>query len=131
MALFVPHSTTIREAGDRWRHAAAAVGRDIQTGKTSVLDRHHQTIDDLAPPGATPTIDPLPRRFADFVTLGDALDYAATGRRGMNFHDARGTLVQAYPYAQLREDALANAGRFMALESGAAAQQCSEGSPNP
>ena len=44
----------------------------------------------------TPTVDALPRRFADFETLGAALDYAATGVRGLNFHDARGTLVQPY-----------------------------------
>ena len=31
----------------------------------------------LRPPGATPTIDRLPRRIADFGTLGEALDYAA------------------------------------------------------
>jgi fatty-acyl-CoA synthase len=70
---------------------------------------------DLSPPGATPTLDPLDRRFADFATLGDALDYAATGRRGMNFHDARGTLTRAYPFAELRNDALAHARRFAAL----------------
>jgi fatty-acyl-CoA synthase len=64
---------------------------------------------DLAPPGATPTCDAQPRRMADFATVGDALDYAAEGRRGMNFHDARGTLVQSYPYAELRRDALAHA----------------------
>ncbi|MEO6040903.1 MAG: fatty acyl-AMP ligase [Croceibacterium sp.] len=69
----------------------------------------------LAPPGATPTLDSHPRRIADFETLGDALDYAAQGRRGMNFHDARGTLLRAYPYTELRSDALANARRFMAL----------------
>ena len=57
----------------------------------------------------------LPRRIADFATLGEALDYAASGRRGMNFHDARGTLVRAYPYSELREDALAHARRFVAL----------------
>jgi len=57
----------------------------------------------------------LQRRFADFETLGDALDYAATGTRGMNFHDARGTLTRAYPYATLREDSLAHARRFMTL----------------
>ena len=33
----------------------------------------------------------------------------------MNFHDARGTLVRAYPYAELRDDALAHARRFVAL----------------
>ena len=70
---------------------------------------------DLAPPGATPTTDSLPRRIADFDTLAEALDYAARGRRGLNFHDARGTLVRAYPYSELRDDALANARRFVAL----------------
>ena len=69
----------------------------------------------LAPPGATATLDSHPRRIADFDTLGEALDYAAQGRRGMNFHDARGTLLRAYPYAELRRDAIANARRFMAL----------------
>ena len=57
--------------------------------------------DPMAPAGATPTTDPLERRFSDFATLGEALDYAATGRRGMNFHDARGTLQRAYLYAGL------------------------------
>ena len=58
---------------------------------------------DLSPNGATPTRDTLARRFADFDTLGDALDYAASGVRGMNFHDARGTLTRAYPYRELVE----------------------------
>ncbi len=70
---------------------------------------------DLAPAGATPTTDSLPRRIADFDTLAEALDYAARGRRGMNFHDARGTLTRAYPYSQLREDSIANAYRFLGL----------------
>ena len=62
----------------------------------------------------TPTHDDLPRRFADFATMPEALDYAARGVRGLNFHDARGTLVRAYPYAELREDALDNAARLIA-----------------
>jgi len=62
----------------------------------------------------TPTVDALPRRFADFETLGAALDYAATGVRGLNFHDARGTLVLPYRFAQLRADAIANAHRLIA-----------------
>ena len=62
----------------------------------------------------TPTLDDLPRRFADFTTLGAALDYAATGVRGLNFHDARGTLIRAYPFAELRDDALAAAHRLIA-----------------
>ncbi|MEO6580258.1 MAG: fatty acyl-AMP ligase [Sphingomicrobium sp.] len=70
---------------------------------------------ELSPTGATPTLDALGRRHADFDTLGDALDYAATGRRGMNFHDARGTLVRAYPYSQLSQDAAQHARRFVTL----------------
>jgi len=70
---------------------------------------------DLAPAGATPTTDSLPRRIADFDTLAEALDYAAMGRRGLNFHDARGALVRAYPYSELRTDSLANARRFVAM----------------
>nr|WP_255554742.1 fatty acyl-AMP ligase [Sphingomicrobium sp. B8] len=69
----------------------------------------------MAPEGATPTLDTQPRRIADFATVGDALDYAAQGSRGMNFHDARGTLLRTYPYAELREDALGYARRFMTL----------------
>ena len=57
----------------------------------------------------TPTDDGLPRRYADFATVTEALDYAAQGRKGMNFHDARATLVRVYPFAELREDALASA----------------------
>ncbi len=67
-----------------------------------------------AAPRATPTEDVLVRRFADFETLGEALDYAATGARGLNFHDARGTLTRAYQFAELRTDALAMAHRLIA-----------------
>ena len=73
------------------------------------------TASDLGPAGATPTWDDLPRRISDFTTLGEALDYAAKGKRGMNFHDARGTLDTPYPYSELRRDALDLARRFMAL----------------
>ena len=61
----------------------------------------------------TPTRDDLPRRLADFGTLGEALDYAATGSRGFNFHDARATLVRAYTFAELRADALVEARRLI------------------
>ena len=62
----------------------------------------------------TPTQDSVARRWADFETLGAALDYAATGERGLNFHDARGTLVRPYPFSEMREDALAQARRLIA-----------------
>jgi fatty-acyl-CoA synthase len=67
-----------------------------------------------APLAYTPTADALPRRFADFATLGEALDYAAKGVRGLNFHDPRGKLVRAYGYAELRKDAIAAAYRLIA-----------------
>jgi len=62
----------------------------------------------------TPTDDDLPRRYADFATMMEALDYVAQGRKGINLHDARATLVRVYPYAELRADAIAAAHRFTA-----------------
>ena len=62
----------------------------------------------------TPSDDALPRRFADFPTLGEALDYAAGGTRGLNFHDPRGNLIRPYPFAELRQDALTVARRLIA-----------------
>ena len=62
----------------------------------------------------TATSDDLPRRFSEFDTLGQALDYAAQGSRGLNFHDPRGTLARAYTYREMRSDALAAARRMIA-----------------
>jgi fatty-acyl-CoA synthase len=75
-----------------------------------VLEPEDTTID-LTP---TPNADDLPRRMADFATFCDALDYAAKGKRGLNFHDPRGALTRAYPFSELREDSLAMARRFVA-----------------
>jgi fatty-acyl-CoA synthase len=80
-----------------------------------VLHRSARQEIELAPPGATATLDDLPRRLADFATLGDALDYAAQGQRGLNFHDARGILTQAYPFSELRTDSIACARRLVSL----------------
>jgi fatty-acyl-CoA synthase len=63
---------------------------------------------------ATPTFDQLAARRADFGTLGEALDYAAKGAKGFNFHDARADLVRAYPYAELARDARRQALRLIA-----------------
>lgn len=65
---------------------------------------------DLTP---TPTADNHPRRFADFPTLGEALDYAAEGMRGFNFYDARASLVRVYPFKELQSDAHAAARRLI------------------
>ena len=62
----------------------------------------------------TPNEDDLPRRFSDFATFNEALDYAAQGKRGMNFHDPRGTLKRVYPFSELRQDSLAMARRLIA-----------------
>ncbi len=88
----------------------------IDTSRAMTTDPLTKPAIDRAAPNvtATPTEDALPRRFADFATLGDALDYAATGTRGLNFHDARGTLTQPYPYAQLQRDARKMADRLIA-----------------
>ncbi|WP_415643228.1 fatty acyl-AMP ligase [Sphingomonas antarctica] len=51
--------------------------------------------------------------MSDFATLGAALDYAATGARGLNFHDARGNPLRAYTFAELQSDACAMARRLM------------------
>ncbi len=73
-----------------------------------VIDRPQASI------SPTVTADDVPRRFSEFETLGAALDYAARGRRGLNFHDARGNLARAYPYAEMRDDAVAMARRLVA-----------------
>ncbi|MDN5937444.1 MAG: AMP-binding protein, partial [Salinisphaera sp.] len=65
--------------------------------------------------GLTPTRNTLPMRRGDFATLVQALDYAALGETGLNFHDGRGSLQIALPYAQLRRRALATARRLIAL----------------
>jgi len=80
-----------------------------------LLERNASMTSELAPAGATPTLDCQARRLARFRTIGEALDYAALGRRGLNFHDARGSLTRAYPFSELREDALLAARRFVAL----------------
>jgi fatty-acyl-CoA synthase len=62
----------------------------------------------------TPTDDGTVRRYADFATLGEALDYAAQGARGLNFHDARARLERVYPFSELRGDAVDWARRLIA-----------------
>src|SRR3954452_24877253 len=109
MTPFLCH--TRRSRGKRLRGARSLI---IQ-GRDRVLERNASFTNELAPAGATPTLDSLPRRLADFGTIGEALDYAARGARGLNFHDARGTLARAYPYSVLREDAQIVARRFVAL----------------
>ena len=61
----------------------------------------------------TPTESGLPQIVGEFPTMLDALDYAANGRSGLNFHSVKGELVTALPYARLRHAARALAGRLL------------------
>jgi fatty-acyl-CoA synthase len=62
----------------------------------------------------TPTASERTVRFADFPTLTQALDFAATGETGVNLYSLRGELVEAIPYAKLRDDAVVLARRLLA-----------------
>jgi fatty-acyl-CoA synthase len=81
------------------------------TAEADTLPRAETRGETLTP---TVTLDSLPRRLADFATLGEALDYAAAGARGLNFHDPRGRLVRVFPFRELREEAFAAARRLIA-----------------
>lgn len=62
----------------------------------------------------TPTAPDRPFRQGGFATLTEALDFAAGGPTGVNLYGLRGELILALPYAELRERALALAGRILA-----------------
>jgi fatty-acyl-CoA synthase len=61
----------------------------------------------------TPTAPDRSFRPADFRTITEALDFAATGETGVNIHSLRGELVEALPYRTLREQALALAPKLL------------------
>jgi len=61
----------------------------------------------------TPTISGIAMRCADFSTLGEALDYAATGQTGINFYSARKGLEVTLPYTELRDRAKDLAGLML------------------
>lgn len=66
----------------------------------------------------TPTASGIALRSADFSTLTEALDYAASGRTGFNYYDGRGELVTALPYRELRDKARDLARRLRRFERG-------------
>ncbi len=81
---------------------------------------------------ATPTLNSLPLRRADFASLADALDYAAQGDTGANFHSGSGKLATVLPYRMLRVQALALARRLLSLplERGARVAMVAETNPD-
>ena len=52
-------------------------------------------------------------RRAEFSTLTEALDYAATGRAGFNFYSGRGELLDVLPYRDLQDQARSLARRMI------------------
>src|SRR3546814_1232538 len=80
--------------------AAAPAFRDVASPMT---EKNNVAADEivLTP---TPTPSAHPRRFSDFATLGEALDYAAQGGRGIHFPDTRGRPRPAYRYRAPRDD---------------------------
>ena len=52
-------------------------------------------------------------RRAEFSTLTEALDYAATGRAGFNFYSGRGELLAVLPYRDLKYQAQSLARRMI------------------
>ena len=61
----------------------------------------------------TPTLRGLPLIHAEFETLWQGLDYAATCDTGFNFFDGKGKLKTALPYGELRERAVATAKKLV------------------
>ncbi len=63
----------------------------------------------------TPTLSGIPLRLGRFPTVCDALDYAASGRSGINVYAADASLLESVSYSELRERARALAGRLAAF----------------
>ncbi|MEX2500220.1 MAG: fatty acyl-AMP ligase [Wenzhouxiangellaceae bacterium] len=63
----------------------------------------------------TPTNNSLPLKTSGYRSLAEALDYAAKGTTGCNFHNGRGELTAVMTYAELRERALDIAARLAGL----------------
>lgn len=64
---------------------------------------------------ATPTINLLSQRRADFTTLVESLEYAAQGETGHNFYDAKGNLKSVLTYKNLCANAKIIARRLSGL----------------
>ena len=66
-----------------------------------------------APLQPTATLRGKPIRHANFETLCQGLDYAATCETGLNFFNGKGALVSKLPYAELRKRAIETAKRLV------------------
>ena len=64
----------------------------------------------------TPTESRVSLRTADFSSLAEALDYAATGKSGFNFYNGRGELRTVLTYTELQREAKTLAKRLRGLQ---------------
>ena len=62
----------------------------------------------------TPTAPDRPFRPADFATITEALDYAATVETGVNIYSPRGELSERLPWGQVRDEAILLGRRLLA-----------------
>jgi fatty-acyl-CoA synthase len=62
----------------------------------------------------TPTAPDRLIRAADFATITEALDYAATGETGVNIYSPRGELGERLPWRQVRDEAILLGRRLLA-----------------
>jgi fatty-acyl-CoA synthase len=62
-----------------------------------------------------PTVSGIAQRRGDFATILDALDYAAGGSSGLQFHSPRAEAGELLSYRQLRDDSLRLARRLIGL----------------
>ncbi len=63
----------------------------------------------------TPTQNSLPLKTSGYRSLAEALDYAAQGTTGCNFHNGRGELTSVMTYRELRERARSTALKLAGL----------------
>ena len=75
---------------------------DLNVSLPQELDSKSSDIQALAIK-PTPTKNSQTQRLADFDTLTEALDFAASGTTGYNFYDAKGNLRSVLSYSVLRE----------------------------
>ena len=87
---------------------------DLNVSLPQELDSKSSDIQALAIK-PTPTKNSQAQRLADFDTLTEALDFAASGTTGYNFYDAKGSLRSVLSYSVLREKARVSARRLLGL----------------
>ncbi|MGY8848804.1 MAG: fatty acyl-AMP ligase [Burkholderiales bacterium] len=87
---------------------------DLNVSLPQELDSKSSDIQALAIK-PTPTKNSQTQRLADFDTLTEALDFAASGTTGYNFYDAKGNLRSVLSYSVLREKSRVSAKRLLGL----------------